>query len=175
MASVLLLLGLLSTRHEQGRVQTLYKSAPTLLVIEDARDQAILVGIAAERAHPGLTVTTATDGLEGIAYLAGIPPFLDRGANPLPDLVILDLIMPEVDGFEVLQWIKEQPNPLGIPVVVLTSSADPDDEVRARDLGATGFFSKPSDLDDLGEVVREIVHTWIGEGAIIGAHIWAAG
>lgn len=151
------------------------KRAPTLLVIEDARDQAILVGAAARRAHPGLDVRIASDGLEGCAYLAGIPPFHERSENPRPDLVILDLIMPEVDGFEVLTWIKDREEPLDIPVVVLTGSINPHDETRARSLGATAVYKKPGDLDGLGEVVKEIVHKWIGEGAMIGAHIWAMG
>jgi CheY-like chemotaxis protein len=150
-------------------------NAPTLLVIEDARDQAILVGHAARRAHPGLDVRIARDGLEGIAYLAGLPPFDDRAAHPVADLIILDLLMPEVDGFEVMQWIRRQQNPPRAPVVVLTSSINPDHEPRSIRLGAAGFHRKPEDLDSLGVVVRDIVQTWIGKGDIIAAHIWAAG
>lgn len=149
--------------------------APTLLVVEDAEEEALLVGIAARRAHPGLDVRTAGDGREGIAYLAGAPPFGDRSAHPLPQLVILDLKMPEIGGLEVLEWIRDQDAPPGIPVVVLTSSADPEDEARAKALGAAGFYNKPTRLDDLGRVVREIVGKWIGTGRIIGAHIWSAG
>ncbi len=144
---------------------------PTLLVIEDARDQAILVGVAARRAHPGLEVHIAGDGREGIAYLAGSPPFQDRGSHPVPDLIILDLVMPEVDGFGVLEWIGEQQDFVEIPVVVLTSSMNPDDEGRALDLGAKAVHKKPTDLGGLGNVVREIVLEWIGASAIIGAHL----
>lgn len=150
-------------------------SAPTLLVIEDSRDQAILVGYAARRAHPGLDVRLANDGLEGIAYLAGIPPFHDRRSHPVPRLIVLDLVMPEVDGFEVLKWIKERPHPLDVPVVVFTSSMNPDDESRARGLGAAAVYKKPTDLSDLGDAVRDIVETWIGASSMIGAHIWASG
>ena len=105
--------------------------SPTLLVVEDAKDQALLVGVAARRAHPGLDVRIAEDGLEAIAYFAGIPPFDERRLHPFPDLVILDLYMPEVNGFEVLEWIKDRPEPLHVPVVVLTSSPNPEDELRA--------------------------------------------
>lgn len=151
------------------------KRGPVLLVIEDARDQAILVGIAARRAHPGLDVRVAGNGEEGIAYLAGRAPFEDRSLHPLPDLIILDLYMPEVDGFDVLSWIGSQPEPLEVPVVVLTSSANPDDQARAIDLGATGLYTKPTELAGLGAVVKEIVEKWIGRSAIIGAHMWAGG
>jgi DNA-binding response OmpR family regulator len=153
----------------------LSKRAPTLLVIEDAHDQAILVGIAARRAHPGLDVRMAHDGREGIAYFEGTPPFDGDNARPEPDLVILDLIMPEMDGFEVLAWLKERFQPLPFPVVVLTGAEDRDAETRARSLGATDVRRKPTDLETLGTVVREIVHEHIGRGEIIAAHIWESG
>lgn len=148
---------------------------PTLLVIEDAQDQATLVAAAAGHAHPGLDVRIAEDGLEGIAYLAGIPPYDDRKAHPHPDLIILDLYLPAIDGFEVLSWIRDRGSPAVCPVIVLTASGSLADEARARDLGATDYFRKPDDLNGLGLVVREVVRAWIGTGEIIGAHIWAAG
>ena len=136
---------------------------PTLLVIEDARDHAILVRVAARRAVPGLDVRVAGDGREGIAYLAGTPPFQDRRSHPLPDLVILDLLMPDVDGFGVLEWIRTAPKHAKVPVVVLTGSEDPAHEERALALGADAFYKKPTDLDGLSEVVREIVTVWVPE------------
>ncbi len=141
---------------------------PTLLVIEDAREHAILVRVAARRALPGLDVRVAGDGREGIAYLAATPPFQDRRSHPLPDLVILDLIMPEVDGFDVLEWIRDQRSSRPVPVVVLTSSADPEAEGRSLALGADGFYRKPTDLDDLGRVVKEIVNSHLAEGLVAG-------
>jgi DNA-binding response OmpR family regulator len=153
----------------------LSKRGPTLLVIEDAHDQAILVGVAARRAHPGLDVRMAHDGSQGNAYFDGGAPFEDPDSRPSPDLVILDLWMPEVDGFEVLSWLKERSSPVPCPVVVLTGSGDPDDEARARELGAVAVYRKPTDLEGLGRVVREIVHRYIGRGEIIAAHIWESG
>ena len=150
-------------------------SSPTLLVVEDARDQAVLVGIAASRCHPGLRVRTAHDGYEGAAYLAGVEPFGDRIEHPLPDLVILDLFMPEVDGFALLNWIRKRPVLADIPVVVLTSSGNPHDETRARWLGARVVYRKPTALDELGDVVREIVGLYIPRSAIIDAHLAAGG
>ncbi len=148
---------------------------PTLLVIEDTRDQALLVGAAARRAHPGLDVRIANNGIEGVAYFAGRTPFEDVASRPAPDLVILDLFMPEMDGFGVLGWLREKMDPVPFPVVVLTSSEKDDDVRRARDLGAADVFNKPGELQALGEIVKEIVHRWIGRGEIIGAHIWSAG
>lgn len=149
--------------------------APTLLVIEDSSDQALLFAAAARRARAGLQVHTAVDGLEGIAYLAGIPPFENRREYPKPDLVLLDLIMPEVDGFEVLAWVLDQDPPLDVPVIVLTASPSEADMERARSLGAREVHRKPSDLDELTELVRSVVDRWIRAGEMIGAHIWAMG
>lgn len=136
---------------------------PTLLVVEDARDHAILVRVAARRALPGLDVRVAGDGREGIAYLAGTPPFQDRRSHPVPNLIILDLLMPEVDGFAVLEWIEQQPPTARSPVVVLTSSENPEHEERSLALGAQAFYRKPANLDELGEVVRAIVEEWVGD------------
>jgi len=148
---------------------SLLMSDPTLLVIEDAREHAILVRVAARRALPGLDVRVAGDGREGIAYLAGTPPFQDRRSHPNPDLIILDLIMPEVDGYAVLQWLSEQPHPDRYPVVVLTGSPDPEAEERSMALGAKAFYKKPEDLDELGRVVKEIVETYLGEEVMAGS------
>ena len=150
-------------------------SSPTLLVVEDAGDQAILVGVAARRCHPGLRVRTAYDGFQGAAYLAGVEPFADREEHPLPDLVILDLFMPEVDGFALLSWLRKRPVLAAIPVVVLTSSGNPHDESRARWLGARMVYRKPTDLDELGGVVREIVGLHIPRTAMLDAHLTRGG
>lgn len=135
-----------------------------MLVVEDARDHALLVRVAARRALPGLDVRVAGDGREGIAYLAGTPPFQDRRSHPVPDLIILDLLMPEVDGFAVLEWIAGQRSTQKIPVVVLTSSENPEHEGRSLGLGARAFHKKPADLESLDLVVRAIVEEWLDTG-----------
>lgn len=141
---------------------------PTLLVIEDAREHAILVRVAARRALPGLDVRVAGDGREGIAYLSGTPPFQDRRSHPFPSLVILDLIMPDVDGFEVLEWMREELGRDAAPVVVLTASPDPEAEGKSLSLGAHAFYRKPETLEGLGDVVREIVGSHLDEGVTAG-------
>lgn len=162
--------------HISGEAKyTVRRPTPTLLVIEDARDEAILVGLAARRCHPGLLVRTVHDGFEGAAYLSGIAPFADRDENPLPELIILDLFMPEVDGFALLNWIRKRPELAEIPVAVLTSSGRRDDETRARWLGAEVVYRKPTDLNDLGGVVGEIIDLYIPRSAMIEAHLGAGG
>lgn len=150
-------------------VLSLLMPDPTLLVIEDAREHAILVRVAARRALPGLDVRVAGDGREGIAYLAGTPPFQDRRSHPTPDLIILDLIMPEIDGFAVLEWLNEKRAAEKPPVVVLTASPDPMAEERSMSMGAQAFYRKPDDLDSLGKVVKQIVESYLGEELMAGS------
>jgi len=149
--------------------------APTLLVIEDAQDQAILVGVAARRAHPGLDVHIAEDGQQGIDYLAGISPLRDPPTNATPNVVILDLEMPIVDGFGVLEWIRETLGTPHFPVVVLTASSDPEYETRALALGATEVHRKPTDTARLGQTVKGIVTRWINPRDILAAHMRMSG
>ncbi len=130
----------------------------TILVVEDNPDHALLIRLAVRRTFPEIDVRVAGDGREGIAYLAGTPPF---EIHPHPDLVILDLIMPGKDGFTLLEWIRAQEGFPPPPVAVLTSSVNPSDAARALELGAKAFHTKPADLEELGEIVREMVERWI--------------
>ena len=139
----------------------MFSPEPTLLVVEDSSDHAALIRVAARRAFPGLDVRVAGDGREGIAYLEGTPPFQDRRSHPFPDLVILDLIMPNIDGFGVLEHARSRNWRDPFPIVVLTASPDPSARERSLEMGADAYFAKPEGLDELGRVVGEIVTTWL--------------
>jgi CheY-like chemotaxis protein len=131
--------------------------------------------VAARNAHPGLEVHIAEDGQAGIDYLSGIAALRDPPANPTPDIVILDLEMPRVDGYGVLEWIFVEMGTPKFPIVVLTGSMDPDYETRARALGATEVYRKPTDLAGLGETVRKIVTRFINPRDMIAAHMRLSG
>jgi len=149
---------------------TVDERAPILLVIEDAKDQAILVGVAARRALPGLEVHIAENGRQGIDFLDGVEPHSDPPKNPTPDLIILDLVMPEVDGFGVLEWLRDHGG-ASCPVVVLSGTLTPENEKKVLALGAAEAYAKPTNLDDLGTAVFRIVTRWIRPGDMIGAHM----
>lgn len=134
----------------------------TVLVVEDNPDHALLVRLAAERVDSDLDVRVAVDGRQAVAYLEGDDEYGDRTLHPFPRLVILDLIMPRLDGFGVLEWIRSQAGLRDLPVVVFTSSISPRDESRALKLGASAFHTKPADLSELGGQVRDIVSRWLG-------------
>ena len=113
-------------------------------------------GRSSEQAWP-TPVYVVRDGAEAIQYLNGEGPFSNRDEYPLPALVLLDLKMPRVDGFEVLKWVRAQPGLRTLLVVVLTSSEDLRDVNRAYELGANSFLVKRMDFENsvaLGELIN---------------------
>jgi CheY-like chemotaxis protein len=105
------------------------------------------------------------DGQEAVDYLSGKGQYADRAAHPLPALVVLDLKMPRMNGFDVLGWLAEQPDFKEIPAVVLSSSADELDMKKARQLGAREYFVKPHSLDELIKIAHQMQARWLSPAA----------
>src|SRR5438105_4362843 len=106
-----------------------------ILLVEDREDDVVLVRKALTKGHINTPVQVVHNGEQALAYLKGEEPYENRDEYPMPNLVLLDLRMPGMDGFEVLQWIRRQPGLSGLRVVVLTSSDEPRDVKRAYELG----------------------------------------
>jgi CheY-like chemotaxis protein len=96
------------------------------------------------------------NGEEAISYLRGDGIYANRSEYPLPSMLLLDLNMPKKDGFDVLTWIKTQPQFNGLTIVVTTASSRPQDVSRAYELGATSFLVKPSASAELAAMVRSL-------------------
>src|SRR5678816_4089458 len=94
----------------------------TILLAEDNEDDIILMQRAFARARLANPLQVVHDGDEAISYLAGEPPYSDRLSHPFPLMLLLDLHLPKVNGFEVLRWLQAQPGLRDLIVVVLTSS-----------------------------------------------------
>lgn len=103
-------------------------------------------------------ISVAKDGVDAMARLTRQPPHAD---HPRPDLILLDLNLPRMDGRELLAAIRANPELAHIPVVVLTSSAAERDIARTYALHANCYVTKPIDLDQFIEVVRSIHHFWL--------------
>ena len=101
-------------------------------------------------------------GRAAIDYLSGSGEFGDREKYPVPAVVLLDLNLPQVSGFEVLEWMRNHPDYARLPVVVFSSSTREDDRVKARELGANEFVAKPSSGLEFGEVVEGLKEKWLG-------------
>ncbi len=136
-------------------------SESTVLIVDDDDDHAELLRLAGARVAPRLSFQAVVDGQEALDYLDGVEPFDDRAQYPYPSLILLDLMMPRLDGFGVLarlhgaEWIRR------VPIVVLTTSSNPVDEARAMALGADAFHSKPARVDRLGALLDGIVQRWL--------------
>src|SRR5208283_1820411 len=92
----------------------------------------------------------------------------DNALYPPPDVVVLDLKMPKRDGFEVLQWLREQKALKPAPVVILTSSDRDEDKKRAKDLGASSYYTKPVDFTKLVGVAKDINRRWLSRRRALG-------
>ena len=133
----------------------------TILIVEDEADDAELLGYAFEKAgvlNPRLMLDNGDDAA---AYIGGAAAYADRQRYPLPGLVLLDLKLPRRSGFEVLQFMRSNAAARLIPVVVLTSSDQPEDIMRAYAAGANSYLVKPVTRDALLAMVRTLDAYWI--------------
>ncbi len=132
-----------------------------VLYVEDEENDRILMQFAFQKAGLEPALRMVSHGQAAIDYLSGAGAYGERARYPLPAVVLLDLNLPEVHGFEVLKWIREQPAHKTLPVVVFTSSAREEDRVKARELGANEFVQKPMMPCGFQEVVRRLSEEWL--------------
>jgi CheY-like chemotaxis protein len=125
-----------------------------ILLVEDNPDHALLAKLAISRLDEVREVRVAGDGIQALEQL--------RTAAQLPDLVLLDLKLPRLDGFGFLEALREDPRFKKLPVVVLTTSAARKDLERSRELGAVGYLTKPLDGGALRRFMQRLADT--GEG-----------
>ena len=131
-----------------------------ILVAEDEIGDVLLLKNAFEKAGVNPPIYFAGDGEEVIKYLQGRPPFENPVRYPLPNLVLLDLKLPRMDGFEVLEWLRHQPRLRHILVVVLTGSDLPEDVEQAYSLGANAYLVKPTEPEQLVDIVGRLQSYW---------------
>ena len=133
----------------------------TVLMVDDDLDDQLLTKLAFERISAHYTVQVASDGQECLTSLQ---------TNPvLPNLILLDLNMPLMSGFEVLHLLKQSTGYRHIPVVILTTSDDPGDAQKAYDLGASSYLTKPCTHQGLARLAENVHACWF-EIALIPAN-----
>jgi two-component system response regulator len=127
----------------------------TILLVEDNADDEQLTLRAMRQSDIPNIIRVARDGAEAIDKLFG------DGSGRLPDLVLLDLKLPKINGLEVLQRIRQDDKTKTLPVVILTSSDEERDIVESYNLGANSYIRKPVDFDQFIDAVRQLGLYWL--------------
>ena len=128
----------------------------TVLHVEDDPNDTLLFQHACQKAGVIFNLHAVSDGDQAIAYLRGTESYSDRAKHPLPKLILLDLKMPRLSGFDVLSWLRADDALKALPVVVLTSSNHDADVKRAYALGAKCYLVKPVGFEALVELVKTL-------------------
>ncbi len=132
----------------------------TILLAEDTLDDQIVMRQAWQKTRLPNNLYSVADGEELLDYLHQRRQYSESGTAPRPDLILLDLYLPKIDGLEALQAIKADPNLRRIPIVVLTSSRTEEDIRRSYELGACSYLTKPMTFELLVEAVNTLGQYW---------------
>jgi CheY-like chemotaxis protein len=128
--------------------------------VDDSENDLLLMRRAFKKADFDFRYIAVTGGEQAIAYLCGDREFADRDKFPLPTVLLLDLNMPGVSGFDVLRWVRTRLEFRHLCVIVLSASMRKEDVETSFDLGANSFLVKPADLLDLIELMKTL-RAWI--------------
>jgi len=143
-------------------LKNMLDNVPILLAEDDENDVA-LMGRAFKQAAVPNPLFFVNNGQEVVDYLAGKGKYAERAKYPMPRLLLLDLKMPWMDGFDVLAWLRGQEKFNALPVVVLTSSKLQKDIDRSRELGVYDYRVKPQSFEDLVRLLDDVRGCWLDE------------
>lgn len=132
-----------------------------ILVADDSVEDVLLLKIAFEKAGTKVPVMVVRDGEELVEYLSGADGFADRTTHPMPRLLLLDLKMPKMDGFDVLRWLQKHPELRRLVVTILSSSNQRRDVNLAYDLGANSYVVKPNSMSGYSDIVAKLRDYWL--------------
>lgn len=131
-----------------------------LLVEDNPRDEALTVR-ALRKSNIVNDIVVAHDGVEAIDYLSGKGAFDGRDTTVKPQLILLDLKLPKLDGLQVLKAIREDESTKRLPVVIFTSSSEEEDMIKSYDLGANSYVRKPVEFEQFLEATRQLGFYWL--------------
>jgi CheY-like chemotaxis protein len=143
--------------------------AVDILVVDDDPAEVELLRRSLEEICARESIGVARDGEEALDYLLARGPFRHRGAQPLPRLVLLDFKLPRVDGLDVLRALRTSPRASTVPVVMLTSSADPREVEQCYHWGANSCVQKPVVFGAFRSTLQELGRYWLGVNRAVPA------
>lgn len=142
---------------ERGR----FLQKQVILLVEDNPDDEALTLRALKKNNITNEVVVARDGAEALDYFFGTGRFAGRDTSETPQVTLLDLKLPKVDGLEVLRRLRADPRTKLAPIVILTSSNEEQDRLKGYDWGANSYVRKPVDFDQFMEAVRQLGLYWL--------------
>lgn len=132
-----------------------------ILLVEDNRDDEALTLRALRKNNISNEVVVAHDGVEALDFLFGTGRYGGRDLTVMPQVILLDLKLPKVDGLEVLRQLRANERTRLLPVVILTSSNEELDRIKGYGLGANSYVRKPVDFSQFTEAVRQLGLYWL--------------
>jgi CheY-like chemotaxis protein len=129
---------------------------PIMLLAEDDEDDVLLFQMAFRKTGIACILKRVADGKEAIDYLSGRGTYSDRAKHPFPAVLVTDLKMPRVSGFDLLAWIQRELPAGSLPAIVLSVSAEERDRERAAELGAKAYWIKPTGWQELSRLLRDV-------------------
>lgn len=133
----------------------------TILLVEDNPDDEELTVRAFRATKLSNQIEVVRDGAEALDYLFGVGFYEGRDVTTMPTLVLLDLNLPKIDGFEVLRRVREDPRTKRLPVIILTTSHEQDEVYKAYDRGCNSYVRKPVESSQFREAVNQLGLYWL--------------
>ncbi len=133
----------------------------SILLVEDNPDDEALTIRALKKNNILNEVIVARDGAEALEYLFGTGRYEGRDKSELPELVLLDLRLPKLNGHQVLERIRSEELSRLLPVVMLTTSSEDEDRIKAYKFGANSFIRKPVDFEQFSDSIRQLGVYWL--------------
>jgi CheY-like chemotaxis protein len=150
------------SKVRMNRMNAIQGEPLVILLVEDNEDHAELMMRGMRDQRVANTIYHVTDGQQALDFLFHTDAFQNSGSSPIPNLILLDLRLPKVDGLEVLRIIKETPKLQRIPVVILTSSDAESDIAQSYDCHANSYVIKPLDFPAFTRLMNDLGFYWLG-------------
>jgi CheY-like chemotaxis protein len=131
-----------------------------VLAADDEESDRLLLIRAFKLFEIPIPIQVVKNGEEVVAYLSGAGRYADRNQYPIPTVILLDIKMPRMDGFDVLEWIKRNPQYSVVPTIVWSSSRMLQDVKKAYELGANAYLQKPSSLHEIQSLMELTFRFW---------------
>jgi CheY-like chemotaxis protein len=147
----------LTVSFRKKQLQTMSNTQQNyILLVDDEPGNVLLIRRAMSKVERNIQIQAVEDGEQAVNYLKKTVDDAYLNNYPLPNLIVTDIKMPRMNGMELLAWIKQQPNFVNLPVIVLSSSGEMEDINQATELGASSYIVRPGSFSELVEIMKQL-------------------